>query len=384
MTRRFTGRLLAAAAAACALAAAAPAAPAPAAPLSPDQLTLRLPDLPGYENMFEDCAPVRLRGDDAVELGLRDVGRNPHRGCYMTYERLWTAPGRQRGPVLVGSGAFVFDDVESAQAALAEAPGITALVTGDVRSSFKAVEPTPAIGDEAVLLRDTAANGYVVWRSGTVLALVRTAFSYGRGDELQAAREAATAQQARIVAPTASQPSDFDDLEVWLDDPRLDVPVWWAERTLDGGARLPRARLQMVERLNEDGLRLALTYGPREDVTAFVLTVAHPRAFAEPPVRRELRRIRRDRCTRVERIGLPGGSATVYTPEHGCRGGELDGPAALVRLPRVRIGISPEYGCAECTDVVTPWASEAGVRAVVRALRPRTPLAEAPAPPPAS
>ena len=348
------------------------------------QLTLRLSDVPGY--VLERTGP-----DPTCSLPVfvnevrRDVLRLEQRfwidGCNILLDRAWAAPGVATAPQHLQSVTEILRTPEAAAALLARPRGFAASVIDLEQSAWTQLETTASIGDETRLLRtaqvpsgDGRHGVAVLWRSGSIVALVLATGGDATACE-QAALRLAAIQQARIANPTPLLPGDFDDLEVPLDDPRLDVPIVWVGRELDSGSWLPRVHLQTLEPLDaadrRQGLRAAMTYGLRRDVVAFQLLLAHPSLFDRPPVRRELRNLRRDRCVRTERVVLTDGTATLYARRPRCRARALEGEFAIVRLRGVRISILPEYGCPDCVDVVTPWASDAGVRAVLRALRPR-------------
>lgn len=371
------------------------AVPAAAEPPDPAPLTLRLPDLgPGYvmndtgSSAADDACTRLVLSARGLSRTVHRIGRFPYRSCWMSFARAWTPPDTLPGPDYVDSIGFAFDDPQGAQALLAHPRAIPALLLSVAPRQLRVAEQVPEIGEEAVLLR-LGGRGLlsvviVVWRTGSTVGMIGATEIRGADANEESALRLAAVQQARIAAPTPLLASDFDDLEVPLDDPAIDVPIHWVGRDLDRRPRFPRVRLQTVEPLalpdRRAGLRAVLTYGPHEEVTAFRLVLFHPRAFARPALARELAVMRRDRCARVIRISLADGGATLYATKRGCRSRTLDGTIALVRLPGVRIVVEPVHGCAECTDVVTRWSSPAGVRAIVRALRIREPTAETLAP----
>jgi hypothetical protein len=372
----------------------ATAAPAAAAEPAGEQLTLRLPDVPGYaiERTGPDdtcSAPVFL-GDVAREV-RRLYRRHWRDGCNVLLDRVWSATDAPASPRRLQSVASVLSDPAAAAALLARPRKLASSLVPVPHDVWREEATTVAIGEETRLLRLRGAPVHygersgvaVLWRSGAVLALVLAVGADAEAVE-QAALRLAAVQQARIATPTPLRPGDFDDLEVPLDDPRLGVPVWWVGRELDGGPRRPPVRLQPQEEEltradRRQGLHAVLTYGPREEVTAFQLSLFDPAGAGQAtPVRRELRRIRRDRCIRSEQVTLAEGGATLFARRRGCQTSAIAGPVAIARLPGVRVAVVPEHGCKGCTDVVTRYASEAGVRAVLRALRPRPVLGAQP------
>ena len=133
----------------------ATSAAAASSPYSAD-LALRLPDLgPGYVVALDHgCVPLRPRGVAASS-----------EGCQVSYKRVWTPTGMAPGPSFVTSVAFVFQSPEAAHAALARPRALAARVLGVRRDVIAIAGPTPALGDEAVLLRFDDRDTDVLWRS---------------------------------------------------------------------------------------------------------------------------------------------------------------------------------------------------------------------------
>lgn len=351
------------------------------------QLTLRLPDLPGYaiERTGPDDTCSALLFADEVPRGIRRLERRVvTEECTVLMEHMWSAPGAPPAPTEVLSVAFTTSAASHA-AALLDRPRGTAASVASLRRRAWTLDPAPAqVGDETVLLRARGSAGFggdgpsvaVLWRSGPVVALV--AVTGLRGDTAeQTVLRLAAAQQARIATLTPVLASDYDDSEVGLHDPRLDVPVWWTGREFKG-PRLRRVRL--LSSVSADstahryGERVTLTYGLNESWTAFEITLIHPSAFERRAVRRDLRSIERDRCVRIERFAAPAGRATLYSKRRHCRTDVIvDPPVAILRRPDVVLVV----GCAGCIAVqrrlrpLQHYASRAALRTIVHALRPR-------------
>jgi hypothetical protein len=374
--------------AACALALVPTGAPA-SAPPAPEQLTLRLADLePGYEltddyalSAPHDCYPMELSGG-VTPSELEDVGRHPHPGCRISFQRAWPAAA----PLYVSSVAFVPDDATRPQQALASPRSLAARVFDVARETYEVTEPAPAIGDEAVLLRTdpvsalrgTLTSAIVLWRSGAVLGLLQTYGSGGIDSTVQATTRLASVQQGRILAPTPVGPLDNDDLEVPLDDPRLDVAVQWLGRDLIARGRLPQLKLLDVVPADRsetrEGLRGSLVYGRSTDYETVTVGLMHPSTLRRPSNRRELRAITRHRCTGSQRVALAAGHAMLYWPIGRCGQGFAFSRFALAALPGVRVVIFPSSSdsCSHCSGPINRYATRAGMRRLVRALRPRS------------
>jgi len=275
------------------------------------------------------------------------------------------------------SAAFTFPTPQRAQAALTQPETVLAAMTRFPPRDVHPVEPAPTIGDEAVLLHAANINtAIVVWRFGTVVAAT-WASTYTRSDEVAQAVRLAAVQQQRIAAPTPLDLADNDDLEVPLDNPHLDVPVYWLGRTLPAHGRLPALRLRAVDIAENwevrSGTRPSMTYGTSSEERTVTVGLLHPRALRRPSERRKMRSLLRDPCTANERIALPDGHAKLVWPIRGCRSG-FPFPFAVAVLPGVAVVILPgtntEY-CTRCSTRVALYSLRSGMRRLVRALVPR-------------
>ena len=376
--------------AACALALVA-TAPAAAAPPAPAPLLLRLPDPgPGYRLNYMPadgtCRPLRL-SDDAARSALVNVAhRFPHRGCEIVFERIWTTPGIPAGPRYVWSVAFAFEDPEGPEAALARPRAVAALVSGGLSpSAFELADTAPAIGDEAFTLRaeatltpqfDEYQTTSVVWRSGRVLGVVMAFRPRGGGYPDVQAQQLAAAQQARIANPTPLLRSDNDDTEAWLDDPRLGVPIVWLGRHVPANSGRPAISLLDADRAVPERAtpRAHLEYGTPSQATNLSLSLWRPSTL-----RRLLRQERLDRvCRRRYSSSLDGVRATIVG-YHGfdalrrapCPRRPPDTFEAVAFFRGVAVTIDADT-CPDCKPrAAGSYSSVAGMRALLRALRPR-------------
>jgi hypothetical protein len=377
VSRRRARRLLAPLVFVLALAGAPPAC---AAALAPEQVTLRLPDLPpgfevsssavvinGFPQRPDRCEPRRL-GDLPVQPAVRTLAaRFPHRGCEITFDQAWPAPGLVPFPSLVGSAAFVFADPAGTQAALQQGQAIAAAVLG-VDARWLPPLPSPAaLGDEARLYGFFDSSVVVVWRSGPVLSLVLALGA--REQVLPAALVLAAAQQARIDHPTPLRQSEIDDLEVPFGHPRLDVPVHWLGRRLPGRDHRPALRLISVDgpifSPIEPEPRMTLHYGSRLHSTFVDVSLWDPGRL-----RRLMRRGDPD-CTRHYAVHLDGMRATIVGSSSfvgdRCRRPPRHPTflSAIAYFPGVTVAIQADHW--------RRYDSPTGLRALLRALRPRLP-----------
>jgi hypothetical protein len=351
------------------------AVPAPAAAPAASALTLRLVDLPpGYGTPFGRC-------DDSPPLG--DVVPLV-RACKIEFVRYWTAPGATPGPAVVTSAAIVFTSAQRAESALDDPLNAASLAFDPASDDFEVAGPAPAIGDEAVLLRASDGRVVVVWRSGPVLATLLVGNGFVRRPvDLQTALALAAKQQARIAAPTPLPPTD-DGSEVALDDPGLDLPVWWLGRELPRRGALPGLRFAGsvpgdLFGSDRHDLGPMLFYGRRDSRADVVLQLARPSLLHRPAMRRELRRMRQDRCNLLRRVTLRDGRATIFQRSPRCpkldvrkTADALADSTAVVVLPGL-VALVLADGCVSCRGPVSRYESIAGMRRIARALRPREP-----------
>jgi hypothetical protein len=358
------------------------AAWASAAP-APRDLTLRLTDLdPGY-------APFgRCKSEPALAEAVRFANRN----CVIEFVRFWATPESEPDPPLIASAAAVFESTQRAAAVLTYPRYVASLAFDTNREDLDVVEPAPAIGDEAVALRGADGSAVVLWRSGAVLAGLWTDQSWRTRDRasLPATLALAVKQQARIASPTPLPRDKNDYREVALDDPGLDLPVWWLGQELPRRGALPA--LRFAGSLPGDflgsgrhDLGPVLVYGRRGSRADVILQLARPGVLRRPGLRRELRRMRRNRCNLVRRAALRNGRATVFQRSPHCPKLEvrktaeaLDDTTAVVVLHGVVVLIYAD-DCVDCHGPVSRYESIAGMRRIVRALHPRAaPRAVAP------
>jgi len=171
-------------------------------------------------------------------------------GCYAVYYRGFHVAGAKPASPAVGSGAMAMDSVEGAEAGLAVAPELLSHLIGDELP--EEVEPVATIGDGARLFHwrhpplfkshERPDASFLVWRAGTVIAAV-----FATGGTIEAndrsVLELAQLQQQRIEAPIPAKPSEFDSSEVALEDPALDIPVFWLGRRFAPEHGLPALHL---------------------------------------------------------------------------------------------------------------------------------------------
>jgi hypothetical protein len=350
----------------------------PASATRPEDLTLRLADIgAGYVISGDACVSTTLRGDGRSRV-VDEIAALPHRGCEIEFSRVWVAPGAPTGPDLVSSRAFVFDDAAGPRLALTRPRALVSATYPSDRKELEMIASAPAIGDQAVLLREEDGLGryigwrtFVLWRSGNVLAVVRASSEQSADASAQAALRLAGAQQARIAAPTPLGPADNDDADVGLSTPGFDLPIYWLGHDLAARGRLPSLTLNVSAPLpTRGGPSMVLLYGRYATVTLYLW---RPRTLRRSFVRGALAAIAHDPCTHRRRIRLAQGHATIWS--FGGRRCDTRSEArlAVMRLPGtvVMLGVDTRRR-------PTRYATRAGMLRLLRALQPYTPGAPTP------
>jgi hypothetical protein len=364
------------------------------------RMILRLNDLPaGYlkldlqedqgERIF--CSPLHHVEDTPPQVA-KLVDRFHPRGCVGTYYRLFTPPSQPSGPVVVGTGVLSLGSDEGADAAWNAAPELLALLSGGRRP-----RPVPAsekVGAAAQLLhaRETPRfyplyrkvaprASFLVWRSGTTLATVMViGDSFASIDS--AAVELARRQQAHIRNPTRYTLAERFDGEVPLDDPAIDVPVYWLGRNFHPGGGLPDNRLfdsyftgkatpETFDGFAEGpGAPLTIRY---ETIRLGTWTLATWSVFAGSKTGKA---ITRWKCTQTRTITLAEGTATIFGGyKKNFRRCPDEAPKAFTawaEIGGVKVVVNAPFA-ADFIEVGGPYSSFAGMEAILHNLTLRPP-----------
>jgi hypothetical protein len=344
----------------------------------PRDLTLRLADV-GRGYLVGDDSGCGMTLSEGAPPSLARLQReHPQHNCSIELERLWAPPAGTAGPRLVESFAFEFTTANGAEAGFAVGADLAAYSLGLERRSLVAVEPAAPLGDAAARFEtdDALVDGLprrpgtvFVWRTGSVLAILLAGGRAGR----EAALPLAHRQQARIVAPTPLRLRDTDDREVPLDNPRLGIPVHWLGRRFDPGPGLPP-------------LTLSDSFGPSpqgggpgwvadiEYRGGVELGLWKPRAWARFKRTRLGRQIWDWPCARAKHLRVEGGRAVVHAGhaqrQKRCGLRRRDRFLAHVYLRDVVVTVNVPI-CLLCRDQAGRYDSMAGMKAVVRGLKPR-------------
>jgi hypothetical protein len=295
----------------------------------------------------------------------------------------------------ISAGALTFKTQQGASAMFADRLELVRYVTGVPQLTEQ--QPQSGIGDEARTFssrdalrqgraEDHAPGAAVVWRRGTALGFVLAAAQPGRRAERLALRLAKT-QDGRMRNPTPLSSNENDDREVWLDDPRIDVPVYWLGTTFASRKGLPPLRLFESQGPPEPrsgdyvGKQAELQYeAPGSRAGGTVLELWPPRAWRRFKRTRPGRQVWGSRCARVRRVRLRSGYANVYSGyaraprSRSCPGRPFDTFVAHAYFRRAVVAVNLCIGCLSGTpDSSDPYNSVKGMTAIVRGLRLRRP-----------
>lgn len=305
------------------------------------------------------------------------------------YTRLFRTPGAEVGPLKVGTGALDADSVAGAEAGLTVSRELLGHLLGD---ELPTEVPAPeTIGDATRLYHSNyegllapeeapAPSSLLVWRSGDVVAAIFVSSGNDAVND-QAAVELARRQQAHIEAPTPYTRAEADDREVPLEDPRLEMPVYWLGRTFAPRHGLPRVHLFNTGSAPHSGpgtQRAGLTYvdhwslSPAEGISLDIWT------------RRQWRRLEARKgelpgslsCAKSHGLKLPHGQARIFEGFGGfratCRNHAWHAYTARIYFRRTVVTVETLDICATCAQAGTgPYDSFEGMATIARGLERR-------------
>jgi hypothetical protein len=368
---------------------------APRRPPDQTRLILRLNDLPpGYlkldlqEEQGERIFCSRLHHvEDTPPQIAKLVDRFHPKGCLGTYYRLYAVPGQSPGPVVVGSGVLSMDSKMAADAAWDAAPELLARLMSGRRP--RAVPTAKQIGTDTELFhaRETprfypiyrkvaARASFLVWRSGNTLATIMAiGKSFAAADE--AAVDLARRQQEHIRNPTRYTLAERFDGEVPLDDPAVDIPVYWLGRNFRPGGGLPDNRLfdsyftgkatpEAYDGFAEaPSAPLNIRY---ENIWLDTWTPSTWRVFAGSA---SAKAITTWKCTQTRAIALPEGTATIFGGyKKNFKQCPKEAPIAFtawIDIGGVKVVVNA-LPAPDFIEVVNPYGSFGGMEAIVRSL----------------
>ena len=294
-------------------------------------------------------------------------------------------------PRVVESSVAIFDDEDDARQATTFRAELIRFMVGT--SSPRGFEPLPGFGHDAVRFRssgdnDVPAEAGVIWRNGNLLAIVLAGGEgMTRSYADDKAVELAVRQQKRIESPRAQEPPEKRDVELPLDDPTLDVPVYWLGRTFEPGGGLPALELGSAwagSAPPELGWTAEMDYGARKPLSVVKISVFSPAAF-ETFERGVLgRQVIGARCAESTEQKVPGGHAVIWRgfakPVDGaCPNRPYDRYVAYVYLEDAVVSINQPWCIYPCASPLAgnPYNTERGVAVIAKSLRVREPRADA-------
>jgi hypothetical protein len=300
--------------------------------------------------------------------------------CSIGFERLYTVPGTGATPLSVDSLSMVAPSPAAAAKAIALGPELFEynLFTGN----FKADGPSPALGEEARRWATNrgAAPGLrnlpgvlLVWRRGAVVSAIYAVSTTYAVAEAGAA-EAATAQEAQVLAPRPYLAAEGEDLATFLGNPNIKVPVWWLGPTYEPKDARPTFFQAAYVGSRRDPL-------PGQELSVHYFNFVHldtwtAAGWAKFSHTRLGEREWTWHCTKSWPVKLPHGHAVIYgayrKDESTCPAGPPRHFSAHVFLPGVVIAIGEPHGLYE-TGGVELYESRAKLEALVRGLKPYSP-----------
>jgi hypothetical protein len=366
------------------------------------QLILRLNDLPpGYLNVAlqeeqEDriiCRRLHGRGDGPLRL-RRFADQFRPKGCVAAYSRLFDVDDQQANPIVAATGVLDMKSREAADAAWNLLPYLLAQLleghrpkevraparVGSATRLFHTADPPRIYPLFYTWLGHTAS--FLVWRWGNTLAVVMTTDeSFADGD--RAALTLARRQQAHIRKPTPYTRAERFDGEVPLEDPALEIPVYWLGRNFRPSGGLPQNRLfdsyATAGRFDQEsklwfdvempGSMLVMRYG------TIRLNTWTQTTWREYRDTRAAHAIVAWYCTRKRRVELPsGGHAVIYGGyEKNYRRCPRQPPNAFTGrafFGDLIVAVNPiSVGPYSFIETVNPYGSFAGMEAIVRSLK---------------
>jgi hypothetical protein len=366
------------------------ATPSAGSPNLGKQMLLRLHDLPpgyllldfgssGQGLLSSECARIRPR--KPMPRLASFLERYSPRGCVANYVRIFHVPGSGPAPLIVGSAAADLGSVEAAEAGLAVSRELlTRVANGELPEEVK---PPEIVGDATRIFHwpdsDSADSeeplSMVVWRWGDSIGLIVVlGGDFATGDS--AALEFARRQQKHLEAPTPYTPAERDDTEVALEDPALQVPVYWLGRTFAPGQGFARLRLggtSSTAQLSLHRPHVSVFYADR--LSSDRAEVVELDSWAPRQWKAHIRKKGlpfEQHCAKTRELDLPGGRAVIYAGLHPGWRCDQRGPkvhTAVIRLPGVVVTAATMKVCKDCFGPGKgPYNSFRGMATIARGL----------------
>lgn len=362
------------------------------------RLVLRLPDLPtGYGNGYLGegrggdglLCEAFSRSSDKPDPVAEFARMYRAKGCIAAYVSRFTIPGQEPAAPVVFSGAMALGTAAAAVDAWHLVPTMLGrLLRG---GPPREVETSARVGAQTrlfhtaqawypYLIRGKQKASFLAWRSGsTVAVVVATGASVATNDRVVA--ELAPLQQAHIRRPTPYTKVERSDAEVGLDDPAIDIPVYWLGRVFRPGGDLPSNTLYASGFLGEpipEETGESFSEGPYPPLEADYENIRL--ATWTPPTWHIFARSKTGKaitswkCTKTRTVTIPGGIATIfggYKEDYArCPKKAPRAFTAWVDVAGVKIVVNPPPA-PDFIETVNPYGSFEGMEAIVGALRER-------------
>lgn len=224
-----------------------------------EETVLRLHDLPpGYAiEAGRTCGAVQRIGLRRYRTLDNWIAENRPASCRFLYERRFQVPSPAPAPPRIKGETI---NTPRDKAAAAGWVVFLRLIEREPSLDLRGRVSLGPDGPQALLLRDRTSS-VLWWRHGKLLALVEASGSDPRAND-EAALFYAQVQQRRLESPTPYTEAERDDTEVEIDDPDLEVPVYWLGRTFAaegfGAAELQTATV--VGKAGLPGAKVILRY----------------------------------------------------------------------------------------------------------------------------
>jgi hypothetical protein len=311
------------------------------------------------------------------------------KGCIAAYDSRFTVPGQKPGAPVVFSGVMALGSAAAAADAWDLAPTMLGRLfpspPREVKTSARVGAKTRLFHSAQArfpyLIRGEKNASILVWRSGDTVAMVLAmGASFVTNDRVVA--ELARRQQVHILEPRPYTGAERFDGEVALDDPAVDLPVYWLGRNFRPGQGLPDNRLSgsefSGEAVAEEVLEGRYSEPPHppldlgyQNIWLQTWTPETWHLFADS---RTAKFITSWKCTQTRTVTIPGGSATIYggykenfkrcpreAPKAFTAWVDLGGVKVVVNAPP-----APDF-----IETVNPYGSFRGIEAIAAALRER-------------
>jgi hypothetical protein len=350
-------------------------------------ITLRLSDLPRGFRIGDDSGCGGLDVEGASEKLADFVIAERPSGCWTEFNYVWGTAAAV--PQLVETSAVIFDATKAAERGFGLRRDLLALTVG--LGQIEEEGDAPGLGQRSIVFstRNALVAGQihrpgvgVVWRWGNLMNIVfegGLAGEQGREVVLDLARK----QQARAEHPTPISQTDTDDRDVSLDQPGLDLPVYWLGREFDPPGKLPPLELGNAVTLTPGGgpgSAIKIDYGAKGAGAGVTLDLWGPEAWKRFKGTRLGRMVWSWPCTDAKKLLLPEGRAVIYggyaePAREPCPSAHHDRFLAHVYLDAVVVAVNMPY-CYSCArrlreGVADPYNSLGGMEAVLKDLRRR-------------